>query len=72
MNFRTHDNRDRRSAEQSVSFNVPSCLLQNGVARCGKSGEVGHRRSGHYRAARLCRQPEQVDYPSERNLFERD
>ena len=44
---------------------------QDGVARRGQAGEVGHRRAGHEADRRSGREPEQVEQPAPGHLLDR-
>ena len=57
-------------AEQAIRFDIPTGLLQNGVTRGRQSGEVGDGGPGHEGPGGSSRQPQHVEQPAQRNLFE--
>ena len=64
MRFRGDDHGNRRSAEKSVGFGVPTGLFQDAVARGSERAKVRDGGAGDKGAAAFRREPEDVEQPA--------
>ena len=70
MGLLANDHRHWWSAKHAIGFHIPSCLLQDRMARCGQAGEIRHRRSSDEASSCFGRQTEHIAQPTESNLLQ--
>ena len=69
MGLLANDHGDFRRTKHAIGFHIPSCLLQDRMARRRQAGEIRHRCSGDESYSSFGRQTEHITEPTESNIL---